>query len=295
MHLKDTIVNYDIETPLRSSIVYIAVAQDRHKIVCTDKTPFHAVNYHWPDQPGDTGWMRVNDREYAVMDTVMVAVETATNKLFVDKTIPVKHPQAGWIFMVGHVVEDVDSVFNDMLIHTDVELIVNQLNRQALSAGHSACHLASLALNKMLSEYWRKPIPLDSLGHPNFDALAISYSAIKTYGSEDQYRLSKSIRKKGLDTQKVFQEIKTTESAVNAQLQEWLAHPISVNTFPKGEASLCDRREWQCDLSDGRATIPCGGTHLHNLNSVQSIRVNLSVVDDVTFQMKTAVQMAGRN
>ena len=76
---------------------------------------------------------------------------------------------------------------------------VDAEHRAALSAGHTGCHLAAVALNAALAARWRKPVRTDGLGHPDFDQLAIVSSRIVPDGAVDTYRLGRSLRKKGFD------------------------------------------------------------------------------------------------
>ena len=64
-------------------------------------------------------------------------------------------------------------------------LTVDAAHRAALSAGHTGCHVAALALNAALAGRWRKPGRADGLGHPDFDQLAIVSSRIEPDGAID--------------------------------------------------------------------------------------------------------------
>ena len=53
---------------------------------------------------------------------------------------------------------------------------------------------------------------------------------------------------------------------------------------------LTDRREWVCELPDGTARIPCGGTHVTTLAELGSVRVTLELgTDGQQLTMRTAV------
>ncbi len=80
-----------------------------------------------------------------------------------------------------------------------VTVEVDATYRAALSAGHTACHLASLALNAALAGAWTKEPRLDSLGSPDFDGAANETSTILEHGARDTYRVGKSVRKAGFD------------------------------------------------------------------------------------------------
>ena len=40
---------------------------------------------------------------------------------------------------------------------------------------------------------------------------------------------------------------------------------------------LTDRREWVCELPDGTARMPCGGTHVGSLADLDGVRVALAL------------------
>ena len=115
--------------------------------------------------------------------------------LFLGADIPVRKGTEGWAFVVVHLV-DADASLTEgdtVTVEVDAEY------RAALSAGHSACHLASLALNAALAGAWTKEPRLDSLGSPDFDGAANETSTILERGARDTYRIGKSLRKAGFD------------------------------------------------------------------------------------------------
>ncbi len=132
----------------------------------------------------------------------------------------------------------------------------------ALSAGHTACHLASLALNRALADRWSKPARDDALGSPDFDGAAIASSRIVPDGSVDRYRLNKSLRRAGFDTASLQGDLEALGDAVAAQLDEWVATGATVRVERDGDADSPIGARWVCELPDGTARIPCGGTHL---------------------------------
>ena len=147
-----------------------------------------------------------------------------------------------------------------------VELRVDADYRRSLSAAHTACHLAALALNSATADLWRKDPPrTDSLGSPDLDALAISQSRIEPGRSTDTYRLGKSIRKKGLDTEALLAGLEGLAAQTTERLRQWRATGASVSIDTGGDPGIAARRTWTCDLPEGTATYPCGGTHLASL------------------------------
>ena len=115
--------------------------------------------------------------------------------LFLGADIPVRKGTEGWAFVVAHLVDGDASLTEGDTVTVEVDAEY----RAALSAGHSACHLASLALNAALAGAWTKEPRLDSLGSPDFDGAANETSTILERGARDTYRIGKSLRKAGFD------------------------------------------------------------------------------------------------
>jgi alanyl-tRNA synthetase len=153
-----------------------------------------------------------------------------------------------------------------------VEVRVDARFRDELSAGHTGCHLASLALDAALADAWRKDAPVDALGAPGFDALAIQESRILSLGSRDVYRIGKSLRRKGFDPT-ALEDLEGLAGRVNALLAEWVTAGGAVG-IECGGATLADRRTWVCDLPGAVARIPCGGTHVRSLSDLTAIEVS---------------------
>jgi alanyl-tRNA synthetase len=170
----------------------------------------------------------------------------------------------------------------------DVEVTVDAGYRRALSAGHTACHLASLALDAALAGAWTKEVPADALGAPGFDGLACASSRIHEFGSTDVYRIGKSLRKRGFDVA-ALDALDAVEDAANARLAEWVATGAGIRIDRDGDG-LGDRRRWVCELPGGDAVIPCGGTHLTSLGELAAVRVELAREDvegGITLTMTT--------
>ncbi|NUR83524.1 MAG: metal-dependent hydrolase, partial [Nonomuraea sp.] len=187
--MNSTVVTFpDGRVSGRSTIVGTVRAGAGHGLV-TAETPFHPLDHTWPDQPADRGTIG----GLPVLDCVTAAA--SDEGLFLGEEIPVRRGADGWQWLVVHVV---GSPLDE---GTQVDLEVDPAYRAALSAGHTACHLAALALNAALAPYWRKEAKQDALGNPDFDQSAITSSRIAEYGSVDVYRLGKSLRKKGFSAE----------------------------------------------------------------------------------------------
>ncbi|MFB7893230.1 metal-dependent hydrolase [Microbacterium sp. NPDC056044] len=266
MTLTGTVVTYPTgAVASRGTVVHVADAGDGRTAVLLDETAFHPVDTAWPDQPADRGTLRTGGADLAVIDAVVGA--TQGDALLLGPDVPVRTGTEGWTFVVAHLVEAGTAV----AVGDTVEVAVDAAYRDALSAGHTACHLASLALDAALAGAWRKEAPADALGAPAFDALAIQESRILPDGSRDVYRIGKSLRRKGFDPE-ALNDLADLAARVDAQLAEWIAAGGAVRIERDG-AALADRRTWVCELPGAEARIPCGGTHVASLTGLAAATV----------------------
>ncbi|MFL9627495.1 alanyl-tRNA editing protein [Aeromonas jandaei] len=244
-------------------------------LLVTDLTPFHPQSHLWPDQPGDVGHARWEGGDAAIGPCRMGAI-SPDGELFVDTDIPVKRGAEGWRFVVVHPLAGEHS----LPVGSRVELQVDSAARHALSLGHSGCHLAALALNRTLTPYWRKEVSeLDALGQPDFDRLAIQSSRVEPCGSREQYRIGKSLRKKGVNNEALLADLAVIEEKVNRQLADWIAAGGEIRHSRAGEA-IIDSRYWHCMLEGQEVTIPCGGTHVASLAELGEVRVTLNPAEE---------------
>lgn len=252
-------------------------------LLVTDLTPFHPQSHLWPDQPGDGGNARWEGGEAAIGPCRMGAI-SPDGELFVDTAIPVKRSAEGWSFVVVHPLTGDHA----LAVGSQVELQVDSAARHALSLGHSGCHLAALALNRVLTPYWRKEVSeRDALGQPDFDRLAIQSSRVEPCGSREQYRIGKSLRKKGVNSEALLADLALIEEKVNQQLADWIAAGGEIRRSRAGEA-IIDSRYWHCMLEGQEVTIPCGGTHVASLAELGEVKVQLTQVEE-GFAMLTRV------
>lgn len=256
-----------------SRVLHLGPADDGRVSVITEATSIHPVDAAWPDQPADAGTLRVRGETHVIRDAVVAATDGEVLHLGAD--IPVRKGTQGWSFLVAHLVDEGAAVAED----DPVEIEADAATRRALSAGHTACHLAALALNRALADRWSKPAREDALGSPNFDGIAIESSRIVANGSVDRYRLNKSLRRAGFDTASLPDDLDEVQQAVAEQLDRWLASEAVVRVERDGDG-LTDHRAWVCELPDGTARIPCGGTHLDSLAELSAVVPRLAVLDD---------------
>lgn len=272
----DTRVTYPAGSLVeRATVLHVEPVADGMLAVITDVTGFHPVDAAWPDQPADTGTITVlaDGAELPVRDAVVAASDGGTLHLGAD--VPVRKGTEGWAFLVAHLVDEGSAIAEG----DGVEITADATARRALSAGHTACHAASLALNLALEGRWSKPARTDALGRPDFDGIAIASSTIEPNGSLDRYRLNKSLRRAGFDVAGLADELDALGETVTATVREWVAAGSPVRIDRDGEG-LTDRRHWVAELPGGTATIACGGTHVGSLAELGSVSVALELVDD---------------
>ena len=256
-----------------SRVLHTAPAPDGRLAVITETTSFHPVDAAWPDQPADAGVIRVRGEALPVRDAVVAATDGTALHLGAD--IPVRPGAEGWAFVVAHLVD----AGSPLAEGDEVEIVADASTRHALSTGHTACHLASLALNRALADRWSKPAREDALGSPDFDALAISSSRILPNGSVDRYRLNKSLRRAGLDAASLAGDVDAIDArAMIDQLDRWIGSDAPVRVESEGDG-LSDRRHWVCQLPEGTARIPCGGTHVSSLAQLSAVLPSFALLE----------------
>ena len=264
----DTLVTYPAgDTTSAGTVLHVEPLADGRLVVLLDRTALHPVDTAWPDQPADRGVLVTDTGRVPVVDAVTGGIHEG--ELHLGPDLPVRTGTEGWTFVVGHVVEDAPEVGAQVQVEVDREL------RTALSAGHTACHLAALALDAALADAWTKAVAADSLGHPAFDSLAIQSSRIHPHGSTDVYRIGKSLRKKGFQVT-VLDDLTSVAAAANARLASWVAAGAPVR-IERSSEELSARRTWVCELPEGRTDIPCGGTHVTDVADLGAITVSLEV------------------
>lgn len=275
--IADTRVTYPVgDLTASARVLAVEPAGDGRLAVITDVTSIHPVDAAWPDQPADRGVIRANGTELEVLDAVVAATDGTA--LHLGEDVPVRKGSEGWAFLVAHLVAP-PAPGAGLAEGDTVEIEADGALRRALSVGHTACHVASLALNQALRGRWSKPAREDALGAPDFDGLAIQTSRIEPYGSTDRYRLNKSLRRAGFDANGLADELAAVETSIAATLADWVAAGGDVRIDRDGDG-LTDRRRWVCELPAGTASIPCGGTHAGSLGELAAVRVSLTLDDD---------------
>lgn len=270
---RDTAVTYPAGgVSARSAVQHVEELDDGTAVVLLETTACHPVDAAWPDQGPDRAVL-VRDGGGApltVLDCVVGATDGEVLHLGAD--IPVRKGTEGWAFVVAHLVRGPAPAEGE-----SVDVQVDQEHRSALSAGHTGCHLASLALNRALADRWKKEVAPDALGSANFDAAAIDTSRIGEYGSVDTYRLGRSLRRKGFITDGF--DPAPVQAAVNEILAGWAGSGGSIRIEREGDL-LTDRRYWECVLPEGTVRIPCGGTHARSLGDFEDVSAALALEED---------------
>jgi alanyl-tRNA synthetase len=277
----DTVVLYPSgETRATASVLHAEPVEGGLAVIL-DRTPAHPVDAAWPDQGPDRGVLREGGEHWKLLDVVVGATDGAALHLGAD--IPVKKGTEGWAFVVVHLLPADAALEGD-----EVEVEVDAKHRDRLSVGHTACHIASLALNRALAGSWTKEARADALGAPDFDGLACERSVIEEDGSVDSYRVGRSARRAGIDPA-ALADLPALEREIAATLAGWVDSGAAVRIERDGDG-LTDRRFWVCDLPEGAARIPCGGTHADSLAALRTLEVALDPVEAdgaVAFTMTT--------
>ena len=264
----DTLVTYpDGATTSSGTVLHVEPLDDGRHVVLLDTTACHPVDTAWPDQPADRGTLTTDQGQQPIVDAVTGGIHDGV--LHRGAALPVRTGTDGWTFVVAHIIEGPPPAPGDQ-----VQIDVDQSYRAALSAAHTACHLAALALDAALSAEWTKPAPTDALGNPAFDTLTIQRSLIEPHRSTDTYRIGKSLRRKGFTTAALDDQAAVAER-VNAQLAQWIAVGGAVR-IERADDALSARRTWVCELPTGLTDIPCGGTHLRDLAELSDVTASLT-------------------
>lgn len=269
---EDTAVDYPSGATESASTVLHAEEVDGGLAVVLASTAFHPIDGHWPDQPADRGRLILPDGTGVDIRDALVGA-TDGERLYIGDDVPVRTGTTGWSFVVVHLLPPGTPVVEG----DRVGIAVDAPYREALSRGHTACHLASLALDRALADAWSKEVPADALGAPAFDQLAIERSEIVEDGARDTYRIGKSLRKKGFDPA-AFDDPLALAERIDAQLAEWIATDAAVHVDAP-EPGIGARRSWVCSLPEGEARIPCGGTHVRALGELGTVSVSFGVTD----------------
>lgn len=268
----DTVVTYPAgDTTSESRVLHVESLDDDRLAIVLDRTAVHPVDAGWPDQGADRALLDAGDIGIEVLDAVVAA--TDGERLYLGSDIPVRKGTEGWAFVVAHLV-DADASLTE---GDTVTVEVDAGYRELLSAGHTACHLAAIALDAALADSWSK----DNRG---FDAAANETSTILERGSRDTYRVGKSVRKAGFDPTALDDPAALAER-VNATLASWVAAGGAIRIDRDGEL-LTDRRYWVADLPGGEVRLACGGTHVSSIAELGAVSVELT-----TEQLEGAIGM----
>jgi len=261
-------------------VTVVAPMADGRVAVVVDRTPFHPLDHGWPDQAGDTGLLA----GARVLDSLTGALDDE-GRLLVGGDIDARRGDPGRTWVVVHVLASADAPAGG----DTVALAVDVDRRTAFSRGHSACHLAALALNETTARFWSKePSRRDSRGFPFLDQIAVQVSRIDPDASYDAYRAGKSLRKAGFDAAGFLAERDTIAGEANELLAAWVERGAVSRIDTDGDPTLAARRTWFCDVPGGPAVIPCGGTHVADIATLGVVRVAYAPTDE-GFEVVTTV------
>ncbi|HEY7857865.1 MAG TPA: NUDIX domain-containing protein [Candidatus Nanopelagicales bacterium] len=230
--------------------------------IVVDRTPFHPLDHGWPDQPADEGTLAGQP----VKDVLTGAIAD-DGVLLVGSDIDVRRGDSSRSWVVVHVVAGPAPEPGE-----EVALQVDAQHRERLSAAHTACHLAALAMNEVTADCWHKDPPRrDSRGNPDLDQSSIQVSRILPDEAHDEYRFGRSLRKAGFDAAGL--RLAAYRDRAQSLLDTWVATGAAVRVETGGDPTLTARRRWVCDLPGRPGVIPCGGTHVTSLTQLAGVRL----------------------
>jgi alanyl-tRNA synthetase len=241
--------------------------------VLVEQTPFHPLDHQWPDQPGDIGTIEIDGQILDIVDSIVGAAPDGSTEVFAGSDIPVRRGEPGWHWLVLHAISKNSPVMAD---GSTAILKVDADRRRRLSISHTACHLSGFAVNAILKESWRKEVPVDSLGNPDFDGMALTRSRITQDGFCDDYRIGRTLRKQGFQREDLDLLVGVLGEKASALVRSWTrtVGPIRIDC---DGTRLCDHRTWQCQLPAGTARLACGGTHPENLGAIGDVVITATL------------------
>ncbi len=287
--MTEPLITYPAGSTAERSTVLATTRTGTHLLFAVERTPCHPESPRWPDQPADRctvtgpsaseqtpvecleGWL--HEGRLGVGEPPSLSEHRDNPHAGEDTHTPngphPTEPQA--IRCVVHRVEESLALQPG----DEVTLSVDERFRELISRSHSRCHLASLALNAALADAWRREPPArDSLGNPDFDKLAILSSRIEEHGSVDIYRAGKHLRKAGFPAE-ALSEPEALAREVAQITGGWLKSTLQIEVTP-GISRLQEHRTWSCELPQGTASFPCGGTHPKRIEPSEDLSVAIS-------------------
>jgi alanyl-tRNA synthetase len=258
-----------------TKVVDVAKLADGKVALLLANTPFHPVDQKWPDQPADRGTIQLGQKVFQVLDCQIYGVHSKTQEMIDGLKLkdirPLARPE--WHSVVGHIIDCQEA---SELVGQEVVAQVDAKFREDLSLHHTASHLAAFAFNKATSQFWKKEPRKDSLQNPDTDQAAIESATIFADRNEDRYRFGDSIRKKGLQVDDLFKNVEQIKATVNQLVNEWIKTGAKVEINAEGPY-LNSTRKWRCQLPEGLAEMPCGGTHMPHLGVYAKIDYALNI------------------
>lgn len=262
-----------------------SIVQDSKQMrtyVVFEDSCFHPRDFRWPDQPADRGFVEIETvaegvHRLDVLDAGKLLVAPGLESLFDTAICYTKQDMpSGARLLCALAFSSKDfNLFEIALAQgQSVALHVDSAYRNAISTGHSLGHLASYALNEVFSRFWRKEVPVDDRGFPDFIRLSQVDSKVYEFGTQDTYRVGKSFRKLGFNSAEALSVLPELRLRAHELLLRWLELGPHVEMVCDGLA-LDDSRRWKCRLAEKEFSMFCGGTHLFHFRELDLNKLSL--------------------
>ncbi|MFN7709407.1 MAG: hypothetical protein ACK5O7_00375 [Holosporales bacterium] len=286
--LTPTLVSFHLGTTVQEAKVVGYLSTNRPApaaYLIVDQTPFHPVDPHWQDQPGDRGTIAWSTKTWQIEDTHVIGVDLQ-QQWFVHTDVKQSWQDPNMTYLVGHKLTssaELSEAELEALKGQTVTLSIDEAYRASVERPHSAVHLSSLLFNELVQPYIGKADKLrkDARGYADFDKDCIVTSTLQDYQSIDTYRMGNSYRKKaGLNQVKLREDLPGIIVSLNERLAAFIRSAGQATMSPDYPVALHERRFWKTEIDQKPISIPCGGTHLRDLSSLESVEVRLQFASD---------------
>ncbi len=262
-----------------------------HVLFAVERTPCHPESPRWPDQPADRCTLTGPSAQAQVecVEGYLRGAELGLGELPNGLRAggePAESPHAPGDPAEGGRPADGEPRAIRCVVHRgagdlaiepgeEIALSVDERYRESVSHSHSRCHLVSLALNAALADAWRKEPPArDSLGNPDFDKLRDPLQQDRRAGVGGCLPRGQARAQGG-----VFRRRAERPRGPGWGGRSDRGALAAVNPRDRRDSGVCsleERRTWSCELPEGTASFPCGGTHVRRMEPEEGLHVAIS-------------------